>query len=219
MSEEPGLKSVPVAMSPIAQYFVGRLLMLRERLTYEQWSSFDRSADVICNSILKRMPVDHPESAGLGQPPQGRSRRSAVISRKRFSKSLSCRQSIMLCADHAQTHRGPLQQTKEPFPLGANIGALENRFRRPGSRPQLRTSRSSPTRRPDHDQGGARWRQSWLPMQRSRRPQKGAGPEQTLVAHRCADIPRHAEFRVPDGEWGSGVHPIGVILLTNIITS
>jgi hypothetical protein len=37
--------------------------MLRERLTYEQWNSFDRSADVICNSILERMPVDHPESA------------------------------------------------------------------------------------------------------------------------------------------------------------
>jgi hypothetical protein len=36
--------------------------MLRERLTYEQWSSFDRSADVICNNILERMPVDHPES-------------------------------------------------------------------------------------------------------------------------------------------------------------
>jgi hypothetical protein len=63
MSEEPGLKGVPVAMRPVAQYFIGRLLMLREHLTYEQWSSFDRSADVICNSILKRMPVDHPESA------------------------------------------------------------------------------------------------------------------------------------------------------------
>ena len=62
MSEQPGLKSVPVGMSPLAQYFVGRLLMLRERLTYEQWSSFDRTADVICNSILERMPVDHPES-------------------------------------------------------------------------------------------------------------------------------------------------------------
>ena len=45
MSEEPGLKSVPVGMRPVAQYFIGRLLMLRERLTYEQWSSFDRSAD------------------------------------------------------------------------------------------------------------------------------------------------------------------------------
>jgi hypothetical protein len=36
--------------------------MLRERFTYQQWSSFDWRADVICNSILKQMPVDHPES-------------------------------------------------------------------------------------------------------------------------------------------------------------
>ena len=64
MSEEPGLKGVPVGMRPVAQYFIGRLLMLRERLTYEQWSSFDRSADLICNSLLKQMPVDHPESEG-----------------------------------------------------------------------------------------------------------------------------------------------------------
>ena len=63
MSEELCLRSVPVAMRPIAQYFIGRQLMLGERLTYEQWNSFDRSADVICTGILKRMPVDHPESA------------------------------------------------------------------------------------------------------------------------------------------------------------
>ena len=63
MSEELCLRSVPVAMRLIAQYFVGRQLMLGERLTDERWSIFDRSADVICNSILERMPVDHPESA------------------------------------------------------------------------------------------------------------------------------------------------------------
>jgi hypothetical protein len=63
MSQELCLRSVPVAMRPIAQYFVERQLMLEERLTYERWSSFDRSADVICNSILERMPVDHPASA------------------------------------------------------------------------------------------------------------------------------------------------------------
>ena len=63
MSEEPKLKSVPVVMSPLGQYFVGRLLMLRERLSYERWSIFDRSADDICTGILERMPVDHPESA------------------------------------------------------------------------------------------------------------------------------------------------------------
>ena len=52
MSEPPGLKRVPGAMSPLGQYFVGRLLMLGERLTYEQWSSFDRTAELICTSIL-----------------------------------------------------------------------------------------------------------------------------------------------------------------------
>jgi hypothetical protein len=64
MSEELGLRSIPVAMRPIAQYFIGHQLMLRERLSYDQWNSFDRCADVICNSLLKQMPVDHPASEG-----------------------------------------------------------------------------------------------------------------------------------------------------------
>ena len=63
MSQELGLRSVPVAMRPIAQYFIGRQLMLEEHLTYERWSIFDRSADDICTGILERMPVGHPESA------------------------------------------------------------------------------------------------------------------------------------------------------------
>jgi hypothetical protein len=71
MSEEYGLKSVPVGMRPVAQYFIGRLLMLRERLSYEQWSSFERSADVICDNVLKRMPVDHPETAVWDNRRQG----------------------------------------------------------------------------------------------------------------------------------------------------
>jgi hypothetical protein len=49
MSEELGLRSVSVAMRPIAQYFIGHQLMLRKRPTYQQWSSFDWRADVICN--------------------------------------------------------------------------------------------------------------------------------------------------------------------------
>ena len=57
MSEESDLKGVPAGMRPVVQYFIGHLLMLKERLTYEQWSTFDRSADVICNSILRRMLV------------------------------------------------------------------------------------------------------------------------------------------------------------------
>ena len=52
MSDEPGLQGVPAGMRPVVQYFIGRLLMLRERLTYEQWSTFDRSADMICNGFV-----------------------------------------------------------------------------------------------------------------------------------------------------------------------
>ncbi len=63
MGEQPEIKSVPIAMSPLGQYFVGRQLMLRERLSYEQWRGFDQHADLLCNSILERLPVDHPESA------------------------------------------------------------------------------------------------------------------------------------------------------------
>ena len=84
MSEEANLKGVPAGMRPVVQYFIGRLLMLRERLTYEQWSTFDRSADVICNSILRRMPVDHPEFSSLGQPMQARPGHFAVIPVRRF---------------------------------------------------------------------------------------------------------------------------------------
>jgi hypothetical protein len=62
MSGEPEIKSVPVGISPLGHYFVGRQLMLRERLTREQWSGDDQHADLICNSVLKRLPVEHPES-------------------------------------------------------------------------------------------------------------------------------------------------------------
>jgi hypothetical protein len=63
MSEEPRLKAVPVRVRPVAQYFIERLLMQRERLSYEQWSSFERNAEVICNSILEQMPIDDPETS------------------------------------------------------------------------------------------------------------------------------------------------------------
>jgi hypothetical protein len=71
MSEEYGLKSVPVGIRPVLQHFIGHLLMLRERLSYEQWCSFERSADVICDNVLKRMPVDHPETAVWDNRRQG----------------------------------------------------------------------------------------------------------------------------------------------------
>src|SRR3954454_17990902 len=61
MSEEPKLKSVPVVMSPLGQYFVGRLLMLRERLSHERWRGVERRADFMSDGVLKRIPVDHPD--------------------------------------------------------------------------------------------------------------------------------------------------------------
>lgn len=63
MSEPSQIKSARIAMSPLGQYFVGRLLMLRDRLSYEQWRGFDQHADLLCNSVLDRLPLDHPESA------------------------------------------------------------------------------------------------------------------------------------------------------------
>jgi hypothetical protein len=62
MSDEPEIKSIPVGISPLGHCFVGRQLMLRERLTREQWNGYDQHADLICNSVLKRLPVEHPES-------------------------------------------------------------------------------------------------------------------------------------------------------------
>lgn len=62
MIEGSGNGNVPVTMRPAARYFVGRLLMLRERLSCEQWHGFAASADVICDLILRKMPIDNPES-------------------------------------------------------------------------------------------------------------------------------------------------------------
>ena len=38
MSQRPETKSVSIEMSQLEHYLVGRQLMLRERLTPEQWS-------------------------------------------------------------------------------------------------------------------------------------------------------------------------------------
>jgi hypothetical protein len=43
-------------------YFIGSMLMLRERLTRTQWNIFESTADAICDCVLDRLPVDHPES-------------------------------------------------------------------------------------------------------------------------------------------------------------
>jgi len=61
--ERVKLQNVTIKLRPNEQYFIGQTLMLRERLTREQWRIFERSADAICNSILGQIPADYPDSA------------------------------------------------------------------------------------------------------------------------------------------------------------
>jgi hypothetical protein len=63
MGEHSKLKTVSVKLGLSEHYLVGRMLMLREKLTLAQWQVYDRSAEAICNQILGRLPADDPESA------------------------------------------------------------------------------------------------------------------------------------------------------------
>ena len=63
MDEHPKLKTVSVKLGLSEHYLVGRMLMLRERLSVQQWQVYDRSAEAICNQILSRLTPDEPESA------------------------------------------------------------------------------------------------------------------------------------------------------------
>ena len=63
MDEHSNLKTVSVKLGLSEHYLVGRMLMLRERLSVQQWQVYDRSAEAICNQILSRLPPDDPESA------------------------------------------------------------------------------------------------------------------------------------------------------------
>ena len=63
MGEHSKLKTVSVKLGLSEHYLVGRMLMLREKLTLAQWQVYDRSAEAICNQILGRLPSDDPESA------------------------------------------------------------------------------------------------------------------------------------------------------------
>jgi len=63
MDEHSKLKTVSVKLGLSEHYLVGRMLMLRERLSVQQWQVYDRSAEAICNQILSRLPPDDPESA------------------------------------------------------------------------------------------------------------------------------------------------------------
>ena len=63
MDERSNLKLVSAKLSLSEHYLVGRMLMLREKLSVQQWQVYDRSAEAICNQILNRLPADNPDSA------------------------------------------------------------------------------------------------------------------------------------------------------------
>ena len=63
MGDWARLRRVPITLRPTEQYFIGRMLMRRERLTRAQWDVFAGKADTICDCVLDRLPAAHPESA------------------------------------------------------------------------------------------------------------------------------------------------------------
>jgi hypothetical protein len=63
MDERSKLKTVSANLSLSEHYLVGRMLMLREKLSVQQWQVYDRSAEAICTQSLSRLPVDNPDSA------------------------------------------------------------------------------------------------------------------------------------------------------------
>ena len=63
MDERSKLKTVSAKLSLSENYLVGRMLMLREKLSVQQWQVYDCSAEAICNQILSRLPADNPNSA------------------------------------------------------------------------------------------------------------------------------------------------------------
>jgi hypothetical protein len=63
MDERSKLKTVSANLSLSERYVIGRMLMLREKLSMQQWHVYDRSAEAICNQILSRLPADNLDSA------------------------------------------------------------------------------------------------------------------------------------------------------------
>ena len=63
MSDQGRRHNVVITLRPTEQYFIGRMLMRRERLTRAQWDVFENVADAICDCVLDRLPIDHPETA------------------------------------------------------------------------------------------------------------------------------------------------------------
>ena len=72
MDERSKLKPVSAKLSLSENYLVGRMLMLREKLSVQQWQVYDRSAEAICSQILSRLPADNPDSAVWDSRRKGR---------------------------------------------------------------------------------------------------------------------------------------------------
>jgi hypothetical protein len=63
MGDQTKLQPVAIKLRLNEQYFIGRMLMLWERLPRAQWDIFASTADAICDCVLDQLPVDHPGSA------------------------------------------------------------------------------------------------------------------------------------------------------------
>ena len=72
MDEHSKQTTLSVKLSLSEHYLVGRMLMLREKLSVQQWQVYDRSAEAICNQILSRLPADTPDSAVWDSRRKGR---------------------------------------------------------------------------------------------------------------------------------------------------
>ena len=75
MGDQARLQTVAIKLRPNEQYFIGLMLMPRERFPRAQWAVFAGKADAICDCVLKQLPADHPESAvwdNRRQRPSGR---------------------------------------------------------------------------------------------------------------------------------------------------
>jgi len=62
MGDRTRVQPIAIELRLNEQYFISRMLMLRERLTREQWNVFESTADAICDCVLNQLPIDHPES-------------------------------------------------------------------------------------------------------------------------------------------------------------
>jgi len=62
MNRQTRLGVIAIKLSLSEHYIVCRMLMMRERLSREQWAAYERSAETICNNLLRQVPADHADS-------------------------------------------------------------------------------------------------------------------------------------------------------------